>query len=203
MLERLPLEPAIVLGGSHILEFLPPVLACAAYLLLYERRLRTLTEERRPPPPWRVIAFVTGVLTMTAVQLPPVDGWADSILFVHMVQHIVIGDIASLLIVLGLTGPILAPLLRIRALRPVRSRRNRCRRSRCGRWTCTHAQAALVRRLGAAWLPRRRAHHRSGARERPHLDAVRAVPGVPLSDERARRAVSAGTGERLRRRMLE
>jgi len=37
------------------------------------------------------------------------------------VQHIVLGDVASLLIVLGLTGPMLAPLLRIRLTRPLRA----------------------------------------------------------------------------------
>jgi len=37
-----------------------------------------------------------------------------------MVQHIVIGDICSLLIVLGLTGPILQPLLHFRPTRPIR-----------------------------------------------------------------------------------
>jgi putative membrane protein len=43
------------------------------------------------------------------------------VLVAHMLQHIVIGDIASLLIVLGLTGPVLQPLLRLRAARPLRS----------------------------------------------------------------------------------
>ena len=32
----------------------------------------------------------------------------------HMVEHLLLGDIASLLIVLGLTGPLIAPILRIR-----------------------------------------------------------------------------------------
>jgi putative membrane protein len=39
-----------------------------------------------------------------------------------MAQHLLIGDIASLLVVLGLTGPMLAPLLRLswtRWLRPL------------------------------------------------------------------------------------
>lgn len=57
---------------------------------------------------------------MTVVQLPPFDGLADEVLVAHMIQHIVIGDIASLLIVLGLTGPVLQPLLHIRATRPIR-----------------------------------------------------------------------------------
>jgi cytochrome c oxidase assembly factor CtaG len=38
----------------------------------------------------------------------------------HMAQHLILGDIASLLIVLGLTGPMLAPLLRLRATRWLR-----------------------------------------------------------------------------------
>jgi cytochrome c oxidase assembly factor CtaG len=107
-------------GGSHLAEFLPPLVACAAYLLLYERRARTLAAEGRPVEPWRAISFATGSITMTAVQLPPFDTLADQVLIAHMVQHIVIGDLCSLLIVLGLTGPILQPLLHFRPTRPIR-----------------------------------------------------------------------------------
>jgi putative membrane protein len=47
----------------------------------------------------------------------PVDSIGEERLFsVHMVQHLLIGDIAPLLLVLGLSGRILRPLL---ALRPV------------------------------------------------------------------------------------
>ena len=101
-------------GALHGGEFLPPLLATALYIVLYRRRTRTLARERRPVATWRRLAFYTGVLTVAAVQLPPCDGLADSVLVAHMVQHIVIGDLASLLIVLGLTGPLLAPLLRTR-----------------------------------------------------------------------------------------
>jgi putative membrane protein len=38
-----------------------------------------------------------------------------------MAEHLVIGDLAALLLVLGLTGPLLAPLLRIRAIDRLRS----------------------------------------------------------------------------------
>src|ERR687886_2996265 len=38
-----------------------------------------------------------------------------------MVEHLVIGDVAPLLVVLGLTGPLLAPLLRAPALRRARA----------------------------------------------------------------------------------
>jgi cytochrome c oxidase assembly factor CtaG len=69
---------------------------------------------------WRVVSFVTGVLLMLVVQVGPLDTLADEVLSAHMIQHLVIGDFASLLIVLGLTGPVLAPLLRIRVTRPLR-----------------------------------------------------------------------------------
>ena len=61
------------------------------------------------------------MLLVTAVQIGPIDTLADSVLIAHMLQHIVIGDIASLLIVLGLTGPVLRPLLQIRVTRPLRT----------------------------------------------------------------------------------
>ncbi len=107
-------------GMLHLGEFLPPLLAAGAYLLLYARRTRTLGRERRPAA-WRRVSFASGVVLMAVVQLPPLDGLADEVLAVHMVQHIVIGEIATLLIVLGLTGPVLAPLLRIRFTRPLRA----------------------------------------------------------------------------------
>jgi cytochrome c oxidase assembly factor CtaG len=105
----------------HLGEFVPPLFACLLYLLLYRRRSQTLRAEGRPVPAWRAACFAAGALLMTAVQLPPFDGLADAVLIAHMVQHILIGDIASLLIVLGLTGPVLQPLLHIRATRPLRT----------------------------------------------------------------------------------
>jgi cytochrome c oxidase assembly factor CtaG len=60
-------------------------------------------------------------LVALAVALsPPVDALSDQLLAVHMVEHLLIGDVAALLIVLGFTGPLLAPLLRNRILGPLR-----------------------------------------------------------------------------------
>ena len=36
----------------------------------------------------------------------------------HMIEHLLLGDIAALLIVLGLTGPLIAPILQNKAVRP-------------------------------------------------------------------------------------
>ena len=57
---------------------------------------------------------------LAVVQLPPFDALGDQVLIVT-IQHIIIGDIASLLVVFGLTGPVLQPLLHIRVTRPLRA----------------------------------------------------------------------------------
>ncbi len=108
------------IDNLHLAEFVPPLGATLLYLLLYRGRLRTLAGQGRPVARWRVLCFWSGAILLTVVQLPPLDGLADSLLVAHMVQHIVIGDVASLLIVLGLTGPVLAPLMRMKVSRLVR-----------------------------------------------------------------------------------
>lgn len=109
----------------HLGEILPPLLASGGlYLWLYFKRVRTLEREGRPVAPWRVGCFVTGATLVVLVQTGPLDTLADQVLVAHMVQHIIIGDLCSLLIVLGITGPVLQPLLHIRATRPLRKLAN-------------------------------------------------------------------------------
>jgi cytochrome c oxidase assembly factor CtaG len=115
------LRPAVAFGGLHLGEFALPTVATVVYLSLYFKRARTLTRERRPITTWRQVSFASGVLMVAVVQLPPFDSLSDQVLVAHMVQHVVIGDIASLLIVFGLTGPVIQPLLHIRATRPLRT----------------------------------------------------------------------------------
>lgn len=104
----------------HLGEFIPPLAAGGLYLALYLKRTSTLAAEQRPVGPWHIFSFVAAVFVVVAVQLPPLDTLADEVLVAHMIQHILIGEIASLFIVLGLSGPVLAPLLRIRVTRPLR-----------------------------------------------------------------------------------
>ncbi len=84
------------------------------------RRAITLARQGRPVAAWRRTAFISGAALVTVVQLPPFDTIADQVLSVHVLQHILIGDVASFLIVIGVTGPLVAPLLQIRGLRPIR-----------------------------------------------------------------------------------
>lgn len=116
----MPLHLTLAADTLHLGEFLPPVAAGVLYLALYLRRARTLAREHRPVGRWRIFSFVAAVLILVAVQLPPLDTLGDEVLVAHMIQHILIGEIASLFIVLGLTGPVLAPLLRIGLTRPLR-----------------------------------------------------------------------------------
>lgn len=104
----------------HLGEMLPPLLALAAYVLFYVGRARTLARQGRPVASWRMWSFISGVLLMTVVQIGPLDTLADELLLAHVVQHIIIGDIATLLVVLGLTGPVMQPLLSTRASKLIR-----------------------------------------------------------------------------------
>lgn len=81
--------------------------------VLYARRARTLAVQGRPVPGWRQACFYAGFVTIGAA-LTSLGGDSQELLSAHMVEHLLLGDIAALLIVLGLTGPLIAPILRIR-----------------------------------------------------------------------------------------
>jgi cytochrome c oxidase assembly factor CtaG len=82
-------------------------LAATAYLL----RSRTLADDGRPVPAWRVACFAAGIILIAAGLVSPLSHMGGELLLAHMAQHLLMGDIAALLIVIGLTGPLLQPLL--------------------------------------------------------------------------------------------
>ncbi len=85
----------------------------ALVALLYARRVRTLAVGANPVPGWRQACFYSGFVVIGAA-LTSLGSASQDLLYVHMIEHLLLGDIASLLIVLGLTGPLLAPVLRVR-----------------------------------------------------------------------------------------
>jgi putative membrane protein len=88
---------------------------------LYWRRARTLARRGRPVPRPRLAAFAAGLLTLFVALASPVDTIGEERLFsVHMLQHLLLGDVGALLLVLGLDGRLLRPLLRVRIVRPLR-----------------------------------------------------------------------------------
>jgi putative membrane protein len=85
--------------------------------LLYARRVHTLRERGAPLPRWRVVCFGSGLALVLLALVSPIDAFGEEqFLFMHMAQHLLIGDLAPLLFVLGLTGPILRPVLALPAV---------------------------------------------------------------------------------------
>jgi cytochrome c oxidase assembly factor CtaG len=63
--------------------------------------------------PLQALAFAGGMLAILIALVSPLDGLGEDYLFsAHMVQHVLLGDIAPLLILLGLSRVILRPATR-------------------------------------------------------------------------------------------
>jgi cytochrome c oxidase assembly factor CtaG len=105
--------PQLPLAVSTDLEAVLQVGPLALLGLLYARRVRTLAAGSHQVRRWRQACFYGGILVI-AVALTSLGSAAEDLLYMHMIEHLLLGDIAALLIVLGLTGPLLAPVLRIR-----------------------------------------------------------------------------------------
>ena len=97
-----------------------PSVVVLLFWLPYSSRVRTLSNERRAVPGWRQASYAAGLITLAISLSAPVDSLADQLLVAHMAEHLVIGDVSALLIVLGFTGPLLAPLLRHRYIGKLR-----------------------------------------------------------------------------------
>ncbi len=86
----------------------------AAAGFLYYRRTATLAARGTPAPRWRRVVYGLGLfLAFMAVASPIHELGEKQFFFVHMLQHILLGDLAPLCMVAGLTGPILRPVLAI------------------------------------------------------------------------------------------
>ena len=90
------------------LQIVPTVIVAVLYL----RRARTLARRGQPVPRWRQGMFWTGIgLTVLALNSPLDSLGEEHFFFLHMTQHVIIGDLAPLCFVLGMTGPLLRPVL--------------------------------------------------------------------------------------------
>jgi putative membrane protein len=80
--------------------------------ILYALRAHRLAGTPRAVPGGRRACFLGG-LCLIVVTLTSMGSLSDELFWAHMAEHLIIGDIGTLLLVLGLTGPVLAPVLRI------------------------------------------------------------------------------------------
>ena len=99
---------AVSIDTAVALQLVP----LAMLALLYARRLRTLADGAQRVPRWRASCFYGGLLVI-AIALIALGHVSRERLFLLMLENLLIGDIAALLIVLGLTRALLRPLLRV------------------------------------------------------------------------------------------
>lgn len=102
------------------LELAPAVLVAVAYGV----RARTLRRGTPVPAP-RIAVFALGLVLLVLALASPVAALGeDEFLFFHMLQHVVLGDLAPLCLLAGLTGPLLRPLLSLRPVERLRALAN-------------------------------------------------------------------------------
>jgi putative membrane protein len=89
------------------LQVVPTVLLGA----LYARRVRTLQLRGTAVPRWRICLFATGIALLLVALVSPVHALGEQLFSFHMLQHVLLGDLAPLALLAGLTGPILRPAL--------------------------------------------------------------------------------------------
>jgi putative membrane protein len=78
----------------------------------YGRRVRRLRRRGVEVPWWRPAVFGLGIVLLVLALASPIEAIGQQELFsFHMVQHVLIGDLAPLALLVGLTGPILRPVL--------------------------------------------------------------------------------------------
>lgn len=106
----------MTLPFAHVEAVLAPLelLPLTVVAFLYAKRSLTLAHKGRPVPLWRQICFAGGIFVIVVAQVSPIAHLGEELVIAHMVEHLLLGDIATLLLVLGLTGPLLQPILAIR-----------------------------------------------------------------------------------------
>jgi putative membrane protein len=89
------------------------VIALGAFA--YWRRARTLAARGSPVPGWRRALFWLSVALLLLALASPIHAYGEELFAFHMLQHVILGDLAALAFVASLTGPLLRPVL---ALKP-------------------------------------------------------------------------------------
>jgi cytochrome c oxidase assembly factor CtaG len=107
---------------AHVtFEVAPLQLAPAVAVgVMYWLRARTLRTRGAPVPSWRQWCWYSGLALMVATLVSPLAHLSDELFLAHMLEHLLLADLGALLLVLGLTGPLLQPVLSAPGLRWLR-----------------------------------------------------------------------------------
>ena len=93
-----------------VTALVPVVVLSLLYAELF-RRARSSGELHRPSL-GRLALFAAGILTILAALVSPLDSLGDQLMVMHMVQHMLLLDIAPILLLLGVTKVLLRPVTR-------------------------------------------------------------------------------------------
>jgi putative membrane protein len=118
------------------------IVALIAYAAIYGARWRTARRQggARAAPISRAVLWNAGVLLLAVALLSPVDVLGEQLACIHMVQHLLIADLAPICLTLGLTKWILRPLTR------------RIHRLERAAGPFGHPAFGVVAYVGAMWL---------------------------------------------------
>ena len=102
-------EPSLLTSWTiDPLQLAPIALIAGAYAM----RANTLARRGQPVPGWRIALFILGLVLLVVAVASPLAAVAEEELFsFHMTQHLLLGDLAPLCLLAGLTGPLLRPVL--------------------------------------------------------------------------------------------
>jgi putative membrane protein len=91
-----------------------PIALMALALVLYVQRWRHARAQggARAAPGWRLACFVAGIAGVAVALVSPVDRLGEQAFSMHMVQHVLLLDLAPIALVCGLTKVILRPVTR-------------------------------------------------------------------------------------------
>jgi cytochrome c oxidase assembly factor CtaG len=118
------------------------ILALLAYVAVYVWRWRRVRRHdgARGAPTGRLALWVTGVLLIAAALLSPVDHLGEQLASAHMVQHLLLADLAPIALILAFTKIILRPATRV------------VHRIERKAGPLAHPAAGVVAYVGAMWL---------------------------------------------------
>jgi putative membrane protein len=98
------------------------IVLIAAVTGLYVRAVRILDRRGYEVPFWQQAAWHAGMALNAIALLSPVDTLSDNLMSAHMAQHLLIGDIAAPLLLVGLRTPVLVFFLPRSVLVPLAHR---------------------------------------------------------------------------------
>ena len=91
-----------------------PILLVLSLVALYVPRWRRVRAHDGPraAPVSRLLAWLGGCLVILAALISPIDVLGEQLFTMHMVQHVLLLDVAPILLILGLTKVLMRPVTR-------------------------------------------------------------------------------------------